>query len=451
MDRKLNPFADRLRVSVPPCYGESARGWTIRVAEANGYPHPRWLNHLGSGEKVLHFADSPATLQRLIAMTGCPLEFIDRLGTVQSGRVHYRLMNAQQVAVGVLNRSSAKVCPECLIERRMLSSAWDLKFWIGCPLHGRRLLDDCEGCESPLSWNRGRVDRCCETHPLTVRRGAMLDTHSVDLLRVFAQKIGIAAPPPTPELAELTAAMDIEQLSTLVTHLGLLSKWRADVPKNEATRLPGNGSAIHFLAVAAEILCKWPTSFHGFVDRITAGRREHDINFQGSLRKLVESLTKALAGDAFCFMRRELEVYARCAYGLRSSTLSKVDARQDEFLSHNAAATELNVHFETLARWLACGTASGMQLRSGRHKRWFLSRSEIDRLAEELGSVKNLDGFLADNGLVTQTQAATILGLQSHMTREIFSDCLVAKTDLPLTRICTRKARLIPRSAVLVT
>lgn len=420
----------------------------MRIAEANGYTHFRWLEKMQKQVCGGLPINGVAAMEVLAAMVGRPSGDVDRLGGIEVTSDRYRLTRSQEVQAVSLNQRSPKVCPECLAERRMLPATWDLALWVGCPVHGRELVADCAGCGEPLSWSSGQVDRCCEGFPLADRRGPVLGAQSLDFMRALAAKVGVDAPPPSAGPAALTSGMSADQLSRLARHLGAMAEWGTEVPRHETARRLGMKAAVAIVESTADVLCGWPQSFHLFVDRLAAGDAKEDVRFRGSLGWLFRSITTTLHDDAYRPLHREMDLHAREAFGLWSSALARCDPQQEEMVGHHAAASELRVNPRVLAEWLATGSAAGERLRDGARVRWLVRRSEVSRLAAELGAHRNWYGLRPGHGLFTLKEAAAMLGLDSSTVGLLVASGLLQPGHPQGQKPNNRNATFMPASAV---
>lgn len=417
-------IAPRLRVRVPPAPGESANGWRLRVSEANGFSQNRVLQK--AYPEIGHVtADGPGGLRALASLCRCDEGCVSRLGPAVLPESSCSVPGRRKVGARVRDWMP-KVCPGCLSEKAFLPWVWELEMWVGCPVHERALISDCEGCGGQLSWARSRVDRCCDAFPLAARRGGALSENSLSLLRVFASKADYPAPPAGEALQQLLAGTDLRDLSVLVKHLGLFAMWNGAIPKYQARKVPRVQPASEVFGWAADILCGWPGRFHDAIDRAVNARGEGAVKFRGALGRLFYILTRTLPGEGTAFVRIALEEHGRRKYGIFSTALANRDPRQTSLVKFQDARMQLGIAAPTLLNFLNSGFAAGEKLMVGARSRWWLAPSEIARLADVLGPSPGLQSYLSSKGAVSNMEASALLGVSSKTVASLIHAQMLA-------------------------
>ena len=163
-----------------------------------------------------------------------------------------------------------KICPSCLDEARYLRAAWDLTYWVACPIHGRFMVHECPACGRPLGWRGARLDHCCKGTPFAAIHPAEAPVHVVHLMRSLAACSLIEAPPPPEPLRLLLGHLDAGTLCFLITRLGVIRRridgqasWLRDCQLSLA-------EATEVIEAVAGLMADWPRSFHALVQRCEA-------------------------------------------------------------------------------------------------------------------------------------------------------------------------------------
>ena len=173
---------------------ESPFGYLIRLAEANHYS----AGVLGS---LLSVSWRPrrsdrlalaASISSLEPRTYIPSSIFEALAysAVSAGS---RMVNFQGVLISeeMIEFQKPKFCPLCLASdvpyRR---SAWDLRFFAACPIHGVWLAWKCPRCGKARDWRVIRVTRCrCGYDYRAIRPEPCHDTIT-DLSALLAKRLG---------------------------------------------------------------------------------------------------------------------------------------------------------------------------------------------------------------------------------------------------------------------
>lgn len=150
----------KLPVELTPHPDESAGGFMLRVLTANG-ANPRELLALVRGSVRRQLAAADAALFR--DLTGVDqVWFEQRIPQDRRGDrwMEVKLFGSRWRDDWTLRGQHGQVCPVCLLEFGYARLAWDLTAFVACPIHGRLLLDRCDGCGRALQPHRPAVDVC---------------------------------------------------------------------------------------------------------------------------------------------------------------------------------------------------------------------------------------------------------------------------------------------------
>jgi hypothetical protein len=405
----------RLIVRSPPVAGESALGWALRLAEANGYPNHTFVTGTPGHARGAHLALclSERHIAHIAVLAGCAERDVECLGTVSLGERKVRFPGDRVTLVHMVNRVHPRVCPACLRDSKVLRAAWDLELWIGCPKHGCLMLDRCPNCEQPLFWGRRCLDRCCDRYPFAEANTPALSRTAKDLMCAFAPVLGEPAPAPSATIAALTRGMSLREVSTLIKHLGLLARHRGEVPSHEFARRLPFAEATAVVEEAARVLAGWPSAFHELIDAIAVRNESpaRPVTFRDALQPVLRSFLTSLVGDQFEPYSRELVTYCEQSYGIRSAALSKRLPETGCWLPLKMASRRAGLRSGELARRLANGEVAGNQISDPRGKRWLVSEAEVQRLEHQRGCRTGRISTLEERSLFSYDQASIALGV----------------------------------------
>jgi hypothetical protein len=151
-----------------PClWMESLRGYELRVAEANGYDSP-WAIHLHAGMKQSEARGAGFKAAKLALICNCSQSDLQTIAYSDSENPRSCRLLGEPVGLVDLEHNHPKICPECVRQLGYIQGPWDLRFMVGCPVHGVQALSECSNCNEPLSWFRPAM--------LTCRCGAILES-----------------------------------------------------------------------------------------------------------------------------------------------------------------------------------------------------------------------------------------------------------------------------------
>lgn len=149
---------------------ECISGYLHTLSAANGYPRPSFLltGLFPQSRQNAFRAITPPMLQE---MTGMAAGTAKRV-CVPQGRLGSRasvMLMEQGIHVSELRMDALRICPLCIREGGRHQAAWHLKLVNWCSKHRVRLLESCQECNKPLSWNRPTLGGCSCGADLTVQ------------------------------------------------------------------------------------------------------------------------------------------------------------------------------------------------------------------------------------------------------------------------------------------
>lgn len=167
-----------LLVTPIPDRRETAIGYVLRLAQANGYHSPTMFLPKGNEERASARGGSAQTLMRL---TGMAAERAGRL-VIQRSSEGYRLFE-HVLASRELSLNYHRICPACVEEDGLFDASWHLVCITHCAKHGLELMEQCDACGKGLGLIRKGVGICrCDRLLICSERG---DTCSRELLSVM--------------------------------------------------------------------------------------------------------------------------------------------------------------------------------------------------------------------------------------------------------------------------
>lgn len=273
---------------------ESAPGYALRLAEANGLCRASWLR-----EDMIP-------------------------GQVGPGRV--------------LPLSIARACPACLAERHLWRADWTLLAMPVCIAHCRALIDACPGCKQPLRWRNLRLAACRCGFDLSQAAAAPLRGAS----RQFVEALGCGATP--------FAQLSPQDVSTVISVIG--------VGTHSATKRRGRRSftptslaeCLAAFEKAADRLSDWPERFELHLARtLPAARTRRPVSPSQCFPGLYRAFGRELAGLQFLFLKDALVDFLerRWPFPLNRRN-GAVDGARAEALPFSAAREHLGVSKQTL-------------------------------------------------------------------------------------------------------
>jgi len=413
----------RLPIRVEPIQGESVLGYTLRLAERNGYERWHWLLPCDSAVGSLWLGQlNKRDTQALCRLASANPDAVAKLGAFGRDKAEVELGDSLATPNQFINRRWPKVCPACLSERGYLPWAWDLVLWTACPIHGCWLVDKCTGCGQRLSWSRARVDRCCDRAPLSAMPSNPAPASLVNLMRVMARTCGCDGPLSDPALDALVGHLDLNQLAYLVVWLGTAGDWSPKKDRGLLARRPTFEAAAALGTAVAELLHDWPAKFHLLIDgaRSLRSKAGHPSTKKDFLH-LSNCFEKKLALPAYDFARLKFLAYVqrKHPWWRRVRGVEDVAAEPDAMIPQMQAMKASGLSRPALQHRLETGEIQGKPFMWGPEQRWLVSQADLDRCIAQREGDARTDRFL------TRTEAGLALGINKILVPMLHEACLI--------------------------
>lgn len=417
--RKDDDVLRQLPVHPFPESGEGLIGYRLRLAEANGYPSPFWLTSaMGKKQRLGQNKDD--------------IEAISTLTGYSVVELAAQFLGKEPIPSRFLNVLHPRVCPECLRAKPILLKIWDASLVACCPIHGRRLVDICPGCDSRLSWNRPNVLYCACGFDFRLADAPTVEPQTTALTRTIAAKIdgsgvslvsGTTHPRRGSGIAHVT--LPLGDLFRLVHFLGVYGVDGFQPRGLKKTVLSTVALAWRIVDSAAHALADWPQGFYTMLDRALKDRnRTQTLGARQSYGQLYHYLYNALRSERFRFLHNAFEAHLRDNWqGLfdgRYRSLSGKTRARGKFISTTAAARHLGMRAARVRALVRSGTIQGKTrtLPSGR------TLALVER--------KTLAHFIDNqNNLLTATEARVCLGITKRRFSELVGHGVIKAESSP--------------------
>jgi TniQ len=246
---------------------ESYLGYALRLSEKNGYDSPLELYRLAGCESYRRIGLDTAILARLTCGRHSDLQAISyEPSSSHSTRVH---LLGHQIESKRLLLVTAKLCPQCVVEKGFIEAHWDLKLMIGCPDHHCRAAVECPKCRKRLPRFRPGLLECRCGGDISKSALATISSDAVKLLALIRSKVlgtslsgGEFSILPYQELL----TMDLNHMLRTIAALGT----RRLVVDNR----PDANDEYQIVCAAAQVLKEWPTNFQALLRDIESRARE---------------------------------------------------------------------------------------------------------------------------------------------------------------------------------
>jgi hypothetical protein len=147
-----------LPLQVPHADQESGLGYLLRAFSANGMTLAKARQHLQIPDWRSLTFDHVAILAH--ATCADPTWLRASLMLRASETPEQYLFHGHRFRCPADPNMGARVCPDCLRERRWCHRAWILPGAVACPDHARLLIDTCGRCQRLITWRRPAADVC---------------------------------------------------------------------------------------------------------------------------------------------------------------------------------------------------------------------------------------------------------------------------------------------------
>lgn len=307
----------RLLFRVDPLARESPRGYLCRVAYEHGYCGPLSLAQIaGLPTSGLEREDGAKQISHVLRLE--PDEWRAMCYRHIKGRDRFdqRAFCGARVSADDLNYGRPRLCTACLRERPIWWAVWDLGIVTACPIHRRRLLDECPACKGKLAWQRPAVHKCrCGLD----FRNLTPESAESDLVAINAAIYRAAGFPPG-EVAELDLAnyglpremleMRLGPLLRLILFVG------SSIREGDRLRPKQRPFAATELATATEIgraavavLRDWPSPLREVLRRMIPQEANEPaaLNFKAIFGNFYRHLFRVLPRSEFGFFHDAFE------------------------------------------------------------------------------------------------------------------------------------------------
>lgn len=155
----------RLPIVVPPKAHESFLGYVLRLTQENLYETPIWILELCSEKLKSVYAPSfqERCIDGLSKLTGIRTEALTPITPRFYGHsrsTYVSVFGAKKVPIDTIRTGHPAICPLCVEKYGSTSAVWDLAFYLACPEHEYFLIENCNKCGKPLSWQRPQMNAC---------------------------------------------------------------------------------------------------------------------------------------------------------------------------------------------------------------------------------------------------------------------------------------------------
>jgi hypothetical protein len=390
---------------------ESLLGYTLRVAEANGYDTP-W--HVLSVADVVQGQMQTAgfPVKKLAAVLGREPEALDDAAYRRDSTGEYQLLG-QSLGSGLnyrpLRLKKPAICHHCVEELHYIDAFWDLNFAVACPHHGIIATEACPVCSAPLTWFRPGLLQCKCGADLNHISTSAADPAVVELMRLlFAKVHGQASAPGPADLlpTDMLARLSLRALLDLIGTMGSFAF--SGQARDRAT------SAFKIVSAAAEALQHWPHGYRAFLHRLNT-HTGNQASKTVSLRQRYMSFYAAMFNDrrdlqGFSFLRAEF-----IRFGLNEWGRGLVDPRMTKgvdiagrFASRSQLAKAIGVDSRTLGKWAEDGKISLDSSGSGKRGRRYMGDLASLPIPQE-----------AEGRILRQREAAKMAGLPVSVLRSL--------------------------------
>lgn len=336
---------------------ESATGYLLRIAEANGFTSINDLNLLAQGAAGTDGLARVSTMLGGMSINGLrgAITRFPHLKAEDNGGWEQQFWNGRR----------PRYCAACLGSNPHWRASWDIALVTACPIHRAELLDSCSNCHQPLSWKRSHISTCNCGASLTgvpivpASRGRVVISSYISSM--------LEAAPPAGHLSTVSPLLDhlsAQDLLALCVFLGGYAR--------NATRKPTKIADLHEITVASAIsqaagdaLIDWPTGYHDLLDGLVskACSEAYLARLTKRFGYFYTALYKRFGQKQFEFLRSEFESYIRKKWpgqlAERNRRLSKSTRMEHQWVPLTTAAKKLGVKRSVVCSYIERGMLNG--------------------------------------------------------------------------------------------
>lgn len=347
-----------LLVRPRPIGNESAMGYLLRLAEANGFASLLDLDWLSSTAE-----EGIGGMLRVGSMlNGIPLN------SLRGPVTHFRHLKSNDVAgleSHYWNGRRPRYCPACLAANPHWHAVWDISLFTACPVHCCQLLDSCPGCHRPLSWKRRHILTCDCGFFLSDSAPEKADPRCILVSSCISAMIN-----------DTTAHIDLFAVPSALHHLRLadlltICVFLGGYAQNEMNK-PTKIADLHDISVATVIamaagdaFANWPSGYHNLLGSLVSkGCSEaYSTRLTKRFGYFYTALYKRFGDGQFDFLRDEFEAYVRAEWpgqlAERNRRFSRATRLGHNWIPLTTAAKQIGVKRSTVCslieRGLLCG------------------------------------------------------------------------------------------------
>jgi hypothetical protein len=395
--------------------GESLAGLILRTSERNGFTSPNEiLKMIGTTEAEVRSVRPP--YQKLSQLFARPVTEFSAMGysaRIPAKRRKQWRIGQHSVSTRYLSTTSAKICPECILELGYVESFWELRHAIACPKHQRKAITHCPACKVTLKWVRPGMLKCRCGQDLSEAKGDMVGDH--DLLNMMALIKAKIDGHKLDQVALVNRGFPLRQLNSisLETLLGIVHRFGLKMMLNRGTQLPpGQTDETFALKEAAKVFDQWPNGFFDYLESIPDTKKKvESFNLQRQFHSFIYTLFKTgLPESEISFLKKAFVAFGN----QRWKTKGFIDIRLVNSAEENRTvvgisglAKYLNVQPPTVMSYVRKGLIKGEKLTTGK-----LTRRIFDL-------EKDVPFKPAEGRYYKIREAALFLGISLNLLREL--------------------------------
>jgi hypothetical protein len=395
-----------------PYRTESARGYVLRLAEANGASVKELLRYAGV---QVNANTIRLPLDKLEPLLGCApgrLSGISNVGEEINGKREFSILghgSGLTVRQEFIRFRHPKFCIKCAQESNFIDALFDLELVVACPRHRCALISRCTSCGNDLQWFRRGLLTCTCGHSLEQNESSLLPECVIELMTILAKRVHGES------LAECQnhSNFPIEHLESVPLWSLLWILDRLGRCELQSCGLPRNSPMEAVAHAAAEVLRDWPHNFHALLRRIGEQGKamgEKGIGISERYKGFYKQLFRTkLYSDAAAFLKQEYLYFGTSNCGtcvVDERSLGKADAAR-RFVSKAQLATHLGVTLPTLNKLIDSGAVTLTKVTTDKAHRYVADL--LSMTVRKRGTGRSL-GF---------REAAHVLGLPVEVLRDL--------------------------------
>jgi ribosomal protein L37AE/L43A len=406
-----------------PVCGESAPGYLLRLATANGYPNPTWLTRAFDA-RFPAAVFVPTTADLIAQLVGIsrdqakqalylPADEDAVLGLDTEHNVCGSIVKRRFIRVG-----PARVCMPCLQAKSFVPAAWDLSIFQVCPDHSQPMQRACPKCATPLTYHRRDLWTCtCGASLVDIATDQDPVTPNVaGLARILSDKAGgyvegcntVDHGFPR-QLMHLT----LQETLNLIFLVGISNY---GITWSTGQKLAAEGTEkklFNTLCNAANVLADWPKHFHHLLKHGACADGNPTSLFK-SLGPAYETLFKNTRHTSLDFVWEEVEAYVENVWvGHYTRKHTRISETTATHIPASQAAEMLGISETSVGALMETGELDGSVERAGTRSYRVVS---IDSAHDYASKARDHLGL---------SDAAHTLGLRKDIIKKLANDGLI--------------------------